>query len=394
MRILHTSDWHLGRIFHGDSLLHEQEEAVDRMVEIAKDQTVDLVVVAGDLFDRALPPADAVALFGEAVRRLRDTGATVVAIAGNHDSHVRIGAYDPLLAEGVSLRGDIERGHEPVVVTPRQGDPVAVYLLPYLDPTLAGPVLVTEPEPAADETEGRRPRLTHDAVTRLAVERIRIDLATRPGTRSVLVAHTFTAGGTTSESERELSVGNIDQVKLDALAGIDYVALGHLHGAQTFADGRIAYSGTPLPYSFSEETHTKSVRIAELAADGTPSAEVIPLDVGRGLATITGEIDDLLAAPAHAHAETKRVRVFLTDRDLPLQAMQRLRERFPSVAELKHTPPGAEHRTDVIAPRAGQTVSPIDLIADFWASQTGTDLEPDQRDLLEDAVAAKTGSDA
>ena len=396
MRILHTSDWHLGRIFHGESLLREQEEALDRMVELAQDQAVDLVVVAGDLFDRALPPADAVALFGEALQRLRDTGATVVAIAGNHDSHVRIGAYDPLLAEGVSLRGDITRGHEPVVVSPRQGDPVAVYLLPYLDPTLAGVVFVSDAEPDtdADEAGGHRARLTHDGVTRLAVERIRADLAGRPGTRSVLVAHTFAAGGTTTESERELSVGNIDQVALDALTGVDYVALGHLHGAQTFADGRIAYSGTPLPYSFSEETHTKSVRIVELAADGTPSAEVIPLGVGQGLATITGEIDDLLADPTHDHAETKRVRVFLTDRDLPLQAMQRLRERFPSVAELKHTPPGGEHRTDVIAPRAGQSVAPIDLIADFWASQTGADLEPDQRALLEDAVAAKSGSDA
>ena len=200
MRILHTSDWHLGRIFHGDSLLHEQEEAVDRMVEIAKDQTVDLVVVAGDLFDRALPPADAVALFGEAVRRLRDTGATVVAIAGNHDSHVRIGAYDPLLAEGISLRGDITRAATPVLVTPRTGDPVAVYLLPYLDPPLAGRVF-DDDGPAADDDadgDGRAPRITHDVVTRRAVAQIRTDRASRPGNRAVLVAHTFAAGGSTS----------------------------------------------------------------------------------------------------------------------------------------------------------------------------------------------------
>lgn len=400
MRILHTSDWHLGRIFHRESLLPEQEEAVDRMVEIAADQAVDLVVVAGDLFDRALPPANAVALFGQAVRRLLDTGATVVAIAGNHDSHVRIGAYDPLLAEGVSLRGDIARGHEPLMVTPRSGDPVAVYLLPYLDPSLAGPVLTatepaseSPPEPSDDEPDGRRPRLTHDAVTRLAVERIRADLATRPGTRSVLVAHTFAAGGTTSESERELSIGNIDQVALDAFAGLDYVALGHLHGAQTFADGRIAYSGTPLPYSFSEEHHVKSVRIVELAADGTPSAETIPLGVGRGLATITGEIDTLLTDPVHAHAEPRRVRVFLTDRDLPLRAMERLRDRFPHVAELNHTPPGVAPRSDAVAPRAGQQVSPMELLDGFWAAQTGDAPDPDQRRLLENAVASTRRGD-
>jgi len=395
VRILHTSDWHLGRIFHGESLLPEQEAAIDRMVEIATDQQVDLVVVAGDLFDRALPPASAVELLGQAVRRLRDTGATVVAIAGNHDSHVRIGAYDPLLAEGISLRGDPARGHEPLMVTPRSGDPVAVYLLPYLDPSLAGPVLAADgkPEPDTREPEARRPRLTHDAVTRLAAERIRTDLAGRSGTRSVLLAHSFVAGGTTSESERELSVGNLDRVALDAFTGLDYVALGHLHGAQGFADGRIAYSGTPLPYSFSEETHTKSVRIVELAADGTPTTEVIPLGVGRGLATITGQIESLLVDPAHEHAEHKRVRVFLTDRDLPLRAMERLRERFPHAAEMSHTPPGVAPRSDVVAPRAGQAVSPIDLLDGFWAAQTGDAPDPDQRAVLEAAVTATARSD-
>jgi exonuclease SbcD len=207
------------------------------------------------------------------------------------------------------------------------------------------------------------------------------------------VAHTFAAGGSTSESERSLSVGNIDQVALDAFAGIDYVALGHLHGAQAFADGRIAYSGTPLPYSFSEQDHTKSVRIVELAADGTPTAEVIPLGVGRALATLTGEIDALLADPAHDHATEKRVRVILTDRDLPLQAMDRLRDRFPYVAELKHAPPGSS--IDAVAvPRTGQTVTPLERIETYWKEQAGAAPDPDQHEVLVAALTAATRSES
>ncbi|MBM3694124.1 MAG: exonuclease SbcCD subunit D [Actinobacteria bacterium] len=402
MRILHTSDWHLGRVFHREPLLSEQALMVDRLVELAADQTVDLVVVAGDLFDRSLPPADAVELFGQAVRRLRDTGATVVAIAGNHDSHVRIGAYDPVLAEGISLRGDITRAATPVLVTPRTGEPVAVYLLPYLDPLLAGRVFADDepapdpaPEPDGDpDGDARAPRITHDAVTRRAVARIRSDRANRPGVRAVLVAHTFAAGGSTSESERSLSVGNIEQVALEAFAGLDYVALGHLHGAQAFADGRIAYSGTPLPYSFSEQDHTKSVRIVELAADGTPTAEVIELGVGRTLATLTGEIDVLLTDPAHAHAEGKRVRVILTDRDLPLQAMDRLRDRFPFTVELTHTPPGGPTADGSFVPRAGQVVSPLELLGAYWSAQTGGAPDADQHELLESALAAAMRSES
>ena len=396
MRILHTSDWHLGRVFHREPLLSEQALMVDRLVELAADQGVDLVVVAGDLFDRSLPPADAVELFGQAVRRLRDTGAAVVAIAGNHDSHVRIGAYDPVLAEGISLRGDITRAATPVLVTPRTGDPVAVYLLPYLDPPLAGRVFDDDGSAADDDADGggRAPRITHDVVTRRAVARIRTDRASRPGTRAVLVAHTFVAGGAASESERSLSVGNIDLVALDAFAGVDYVALGHLHGAQAFADGRIAYSGTPLPYSFSEQDHTKSVRIVELAADGTPTAEVIPLGVGRTLATLTGEIDTLLADPAHDHATEKRVRVILTDRDLPLQAMDRLRDRFPYTVELTHAPPGGPTDSGVVVPRAGRAVSPLEILGAYWEAQTGDAPDADQYELLESALAAAMRSES
>ncbi|MCP9827112.1 exonuclease SbcCD subunit D [Synechococcus sp. L2F] len=380
MRLLHTSDWHLGRSFHGVSLLEEQAAAISRIVSLALEHQVDAVLIAGDLYDRAIPPAEAVALFNDALARLSAGGTAVVAIAGNHDSHVRVSVYDPLLsAFNITVRGDVGRAQEPVLVTPRAGGtPVAIYPLPYLEPAVVGPALAGAPV-----------RLRHEEVTRLAIERIHADRRERPPHRSVLVAHTFVAGGETSESERELTIGNVDRVSVAAFEGFDYVALGHLHASQQLDGPRVAYSGTPLAYSFSEERHVKSVRIVELAADGTPSVEVVPLRVGRRLCTLRGPIDELCGDPRHAAASEARVRAILTDDSLPLQAMARLRARFPHIAELRHEPP------DVV--RAGQAErqrqvrqarSPLQLATAFFTDQQGQPPGEPEAELLRAALAA------
>lgn len=158
MRLLHTSDWHLGRSFHGASLLEEQSEALDRIVELAREAAVDVVVIAGDLYDRAIPPAEAVSLFTETLARLRRHGIAVVAIAGNHDSHVRVSVYDPLLNDlGVTIRGAVTRATEPVLVEPRRGGaPVALYPLPYLEPVVDGPRLLAGLGEERAKNEGGR----------------------------------------------------------------------------------------------------------------------------------------------------------------------------------------------------------------------------------------------
>ena len=395
MRLLHTSDWHLGRSFHGASLLDEQAEALDRIVELARDGAVDLVVIAGDLYDRAIPPAEAVSLFTHTLARLRSAGIAVVAIAGNHDSHVRVSVYDQLLTDlGVTIRGAVTRAAEPVLVQPGGGGaPVAVYPLPYLEPMVDGPRLLTrlveegaEPE-AAGASEPPPSRFSHEATTRLALARIRRDLSSRPGTRSVLVAHTFVAGGLGSDSERELSVGQVDRVSVETFAGFDYVALSHLHGSQQLDGPRLAYSGTPLPYSFSEERHRKSVRIVDLAADGTPSVEVVPLGVGRTLKTLEGTLASLCSDPAFEAARQARVRAILTDEALPLQAMARLRERFPHAVELRHQPPAVERSSgDERSRRIREARSPLELAGLFLVDQQGRPATADEMDLLRQAL--------
>ncbi|MCT0218226.1 exonuclease SbcCD subunit D [Synechococcus sp. CS-1329] len=387
MRLLHTSDWHLGRTFHGASLLEEQAAALTRIVDLARDGAVDAVLIAGDLYDRAIPPAEAVQLFNDTLAQLRDGGAAVVAIAGNHDSHVRVSVYDPLLARfGVTIRGDVRRAHEPVLVSPRLGGrPVAIYPLPYLEPAVDGPGLAGELE------EGAPPpaRLRHEEVTRLALARIRRDLRGRPQQRSVLVAHTFVTGGASSESERELTVGNVDRVSVETFAGFDYVALGHLHGSQQLDGPRLAYSGTPLPYSFSEQHHTKSVRIVELDAAGQPELEIVPLQVGRSLATVEGGIEQLCCDPQFEPAVEARLRVILTDETLPLQAMARLRRRFPHVAELRHRPPELLRTTaSERHQQVRQATSPFELTSAFFADQQGRSASAAETALLRQALEA------
>jgi DNA repair protein SbcD/Mre11 len=230
-------------------------------------------------------------------------------------------------------------------------------------------------------------RLSHEGVTRWALEAIRRDLATRGGLRSVLVAHAFVAGGQTSDSERELSIGQLDRVSVDAFAGFDYVALGHLHGSQQLDGPRLAYSGTPLPYSFSEERQRKSVRLVQLAADGSPSVELVPLGVGRPLQTLEGPLEALCCDPAYEGARQARVRAILTDEILPLQAMARLRERFPHAVELRHQPPAVQRSS---ASQRSQTIrqarSPLELATSFFVDQQGREATPGEEALLREAL--------
>ena len=397
MRLLHTSDWHLGRQFHGASLLREQEAAMDRIVELAAAAEVDAVLIAGDLYDRAIPPAEAVQLFNDTLARLSRAGAAVVAIAGNHDSHVRVSVYDPLLsAFGVTIRGDVRRAAEPVLVTPRRGgEPVAIYPLPYLEPALDGPALLAQAETQADGDAPPR-RLGQEEVTRLGLARIRADLAGRGGCRSVLVAHTFVAGGSVSESERDLSVGNVERVSVAAFSGFHYVALGHLHGSQQLDGPRLAYAGTPLPYSFSEQHHTKSVRIVELDGAGQAAVEIVPLGVGRPLRTLEGSLESLCRDPGLDDACQAWLRVILTDETLPLQAMARLRQRFPHVAELRHRPPqrqGEQAEASERQRRVREAASPLDLSLAFFADQQGRPADDEEAALLGRALqeAARGG---
>jgi DNA repair protein SbcD/Mre11 len=351
MRFLHTSDWHLGRSLHRADLRDAQARFLDHLVETARAERVDAVLVAGDIYDRAVPPVDAVALCEDALVRLRDAGARVILVSGNHDSARRLGFSSALIdASGVHLRTSPGRLSDPVILDDDHGA-VAVYGVPYLEPAVGLPA-IGDPRPDGDAS---RPR-GHAAILGEAVARIRADAAARGATRTVLMAHAWIAGGAddaarreaasrqASDSERDISVGGIGYVPLSLVDGFSYVALGHLHGQQTLA-GNTRYSGSPLPYSFSEAHHRKGSWLVEIGADGAARAERVPAPVYRKLAVLRGHLDDLLTSGEFTDREGDFVAVTLTDIARPEGAMDRLRNRFPHILTLEFKPEGVTSDT-------------------------------------------------
>ncbi len=363
MRVLHTSDWHLGRSFHRVGLLGAQAAFVDHLVEVVRRECVDVVVVSGDIYDRALPPVDAVELAGSALRRLLDVGVRVVMTSGNHDSAPRLGFAASLIdAAGIHLRTDPAAVGIPVVLTDGHGA-VAIYAIPYLEPDLVW---------AAWELEQR----SHQAVLDEAMRRVRRDLAARPsGTRSVVLAHAFVTGAVRSESERDISVGGVKSVARETFDGVDYAALGHLHGRHTLAPG-VRYSGSPIAYSFSEQHHVKGSWLVELGPRGLTSAEFLPAPVPRALATLRGTLGSLLHDRDHRDAEQSWVQATLTDARRPHGAMDQLRQRFPHILVLMFDPVGEVGLDPAAAGRrqaAGR--SDAQTVADFYADVAGRPID-------------------
>lgn len=384
MKLLHTSDWHLGRTFHGAPLLEHQAAAVDALVEVVRSERVDVVVLAGDIYDRQLPSGDAVEALSHALCELRAAGARIVGIAGNHDSAVRLGFAEPVLAAGgVSIRGDLGTIGTPVIVEVDDGGPpVAVYPIPYLEPEVARHRL------------GMVDARSHDQLLRGALDRARFDLVARGGAgaggvRSVAVVHAFVAGGQTCDSERMLSVGGSAEVGVDAFDGFDYVALGHLHGRQAFGDGRVRYSGSPLAYSFSERSHTKSAWLVTMDATGAVEAEAVDLPVPRPLAVVEGSLEQLLTSAAHRSAEPAWVHAVLTDPVLPPESMARLRARFPHALTLTHRPPPDAGSSSGYAERV-RGKSDIDLTVEFVEHVTGSRPDAVERADLVAAIDSVT----
>ncbi|MEV4682768.1 exonuclease SbcCD subunit D [Streptomyces kurssanovii] len=358
MRLLHTSDWHLGRSFHRVSMLDAQAAFLDHLVATVREREVDAVLVAGDVYDRAVPPLAAVALFDQALHRLADAGVPTVMISGNHDSARRLGVGAGLIDRaGIHLRTDPAGCGTPVLLADEHG-PVACYGLPYLEPSLVRNEFGTE-------------KAAHETVLAAAMERIRADLAAREeGTRSVVLAHAFVMGGEESDSERDITVGGVCAVPSGVFRGVDYVALGHLHGCQTITE-RIRYSGSPLAYSFSETDHRKTMWLVDLDASGAVTAERIDCPVPRPLARLRGTIEDLLENPELDRYEESFVEATLTDAVRPADPMARLTRRFPHILSLVFEPDRAPQDTSASYAQRLRGRSDQQIAEDFVAHVRG-----------------------
>ncbi|WP_292836275.1 exonuclease SbcCD subunit D [Microbacterium sp.] len=342
MRILHTSDWHIGRTFHGNSTLDALRGVLDTLTAQVRERGVDVVIVAGDVFDSATPAAACYLLLSETLRGLADAGAQVIVTSGNHDSAARLGFQAGVLRSGIRVLTDPATLAAPVTVDDEHG-PVHFYGIPFLEPALLRHLW--------PGVRTQRDVLAH------AMGLVRDDLAARGG-RSVAIAHCFAAGvEATPQLERDIQQGGLDVVPISAFTGVDYAALGHIHGRQTLAEN-VRYAGAPLHYSFGEGSKPRGSWLVELGADGLTAVEWLALPVPRQLVTLRGPLDELLTDPSYAAVQDAWVCAVYTDALPERDPLRRLQERYPHCAMVSHAPAGVrvdERRSYLQRVRAART---------------------------------------
>ena len=349
MKLLHTSDLHLGRQFNGISLEEDHEAVLDQIVEAVKTNGVDVLIVAGDVFDRASPPQSAVRQFNGFLKRVKtETGAAVAMIAGNHDSGDRID-LSAIAADRSRwlIRGAISVEEAPLLLADQHG-PVAISALPFAYEYAARECFASE---------------TIDTPEDVLVAQVEAARAQVPeGARWIIVAHAFVTGGSVSDSERSLTrVGGIETVRTSAFDGAHYVALGHLHRPQSVGADHIRYSGSPLAFGFDESDSQKSMNLVELDAAGQVTVETLPYKPIRRARVLRGKHAELLLSDPSSDF----IKAVLTDEVPVIDGMKRLREVLPNACELVYA---RDERTIEIKSADGQVVAaaePTDVVRNF-----------------------------
>ncbi|MDY6267783.1 MAG: exonuclease SbcCD subunit D [Selenomonadaceae bacterium] len=370
MRFLHTADWHLGKLFGQRYQTEDQRYVLEELLSLVKEAKADAVVVAGDIYDRGVPPAEAVDLMSEVLARFVEKHIPVLYIAGNHDSASRIDFGRSVMEQsGVYVRGKIVKDAEPVVLEDAHG-PVYFSLLPFAAP------------PEVRETFGIERTISYDEAMEIVVQDARAKIPT--GARSVAIAHAFLAGGQSAESERPLSVGGSDQVRPVHFKGYSYTALGHLHGPQRAGGENIRYSGSLLKYSFDEAKQQKGASIVDLAADGTVKQEFVPLVPRHDVRIVTGTLAELRTAGFDPLPHDDYVRVDLLDTDTILNAYDKLQAIYPNLFALTR-PNWKAKSADELAMRGQEELrkkSGLALFGDFFAEMTDEALTEEQEQVL------------
>ncbi|WNL43194.1 exonuclease SbcCD subunit D [Halomonas sp. PAMB 3264] len=374
MRLLHTADWHLGRLFHNVSLLDDQRFVLDQLIEIVDRDAVDAVLVAGDIFDRAIPPAGAVTLLDDVLYELCDKrGLPVVMISGNHDSaeRLRFGARH-LKKTGLHILSELDRADAPVTLE-AGGVTVDVFGIPYADP---------EHVRSAFKCEAR----DFDSAHRFLLERI--EAVRQPGRPALLMSHCFVDGGAASDSERPLNLGGAESVAWEPMQRFDYVALGHLHGPQYRGGEHIRYSGSLLKYSFSEARQRKGVTLVDIDTDGQLAFEWRTLTPKREVRVLEGELESLLAQAQNEASERREdyLLVRLTDRHAILDPMSKLRALYPNVLHLEK-PGMLEARGAQQLDREKLHFSALEMFSDFFEQTSGEALDDDQQAVVRALIA-------
>lgn len=370
MRFLHLSDLHLGKRVHGFSMIEDQAHVLHQIEEIAKSVTPDAVLIAGDLYDKGVPPTEAVGLLDGFLTRLLSLKIPVLVTSGNHDSPERLSfAGDILDASGLYIAGVLQSKVKRVRLTDAWG-PVDFYLLPFVKAAKAAAL-----HPQADIEN------CDDAVRAMLA-----DIPREAGVRRVLLAHQLVAapGEQVERCDLEtLQLGGTDAVLADAFDAFDYVALGHLHRAQRVGRDGIRYAGSPLKYSFSEARGTKSITLVEMD-ENCVHAKLLPLSPLREMRELRGRLDDLLKA---AQGESDDyVRAVLTDQEPLYDAIGRLRRVYPNVMSLEFEREAALEGQKALHQVDVRSRTPMELFEDFYLHQAGMELDDAARAVVQEAV--------
>ncbi|MEH6626917.1 MAG: exonuclease SbcCD subunit D [Motiliproteus sp.] len=390
MRVLHTSDWHIGRQFHNVSLLDDQRHVLEQIVALVADKQVEVVLIAGDIYDRSVPPAAAVELLDQILNRICcDLRVPVILIPGNHDSAERLNfGSRHLKGGGLHIIGQLQKMLDPVVLeSVNQDSPhqVAFYGIPYADPALVRDRLEVEVS-------------SHDQAMALLCERIKQQHQQSPFSQlpAVVLSHCFIDGGEGCESERPLSIGGADRVSADHFGAFAYSALGHLHGPQYKGRETTRYSGSILKYSFSEQHQQKSVTLVDINAAGETHIEKLPLQPLRDMRILEGELQQLLQAGIDDPAREDYLLIRLTDKHAILDVMGKLREVYPNVLHLER--PGLQAQGEVrMQGREQLKKGELSMFSDFFQQVTGDILDAEQNavveKILENLHRADVGND-
>lgn len=377
MKLIHLSDLHIGKRVNEFSMIEDQKYILAQILDVVKHEQADGVILAGDIYDKAVPPAEAVTVFDEFLVGLSELDVNVFVISGNHDSAERLQFGARLMrVRGIFLSSVYEGEEEPVRVEDEYGE-VGVFLLPFVKPAVVKRVF-----------EGEVIGSYEDAV-RAAVAHMNVD----EGKRNILVAHQFVTGASRCESE-ELAVGGVDQVDAAVFEKFDYVALGHLHSPQHVGRHEVRYCGTPLKYSFSEAAQEKSVTVVELRRKGDVEIRKVPLRPVRDMRKIRGSYMEVTAREFYRGMNVEDYfQVTLTDEEDVLDGMQKLRSIYPNLMRLEYDNKRTRESRAVEGAVDVEEKSEMELAAEFYELQNNQEMSEGQRGLLGKIIEELQGSE-
>ncbi|MCR5834814.1 MAG: exonuclease SbcCD subunit D [Selenomonadaceae bacterium] len=363
MRLLHTADWHLGKTLKGVTLLEDQKYIIDQIFDIIAEKNIDAVIIAGDIYDRGIPPIDAVELFNETLNRFAEKNLPVLIIAGNHDSPTRLNFGSDFFARhNIFITSKISDDPKPIVLSDDFGE-VYFSLIPFFEPVEIRAKFLNEDDKRLDYNEANK---------------IYVDLSRKnipEGKRSIAVAHVFLTGGIESNSERKF-VGGSANVNANIFDGYNYTALGHLHFPHKISAENIRYGGSPLKYSFDEANQKKSVTIADINESGAVTVETIALKPRRDVRVLQGTIDELL----RENPTEDYISAILTER--VINPIDKLAYVFPNLLSVEFALNATETaEDDEIKARADGSMT--DYFADFFETQTGEKLNDEYRAAMD-----------